>query len=219
MTIDVFLVDDHEIVRHAIADMLELDGGFRVVGGADGVAAAVRDARRVRELGCPPDVAVVDVRLPDGDACDVIRALGEELSSVPTVVLTAFDDDAALLRCHEAGAAAFVLKSGRVGALLQAIRAAHDGRNLIDASRVADARRRIGCAPDLDELSDRERQVFDQIALGSTNREIGRRLGLAEKTVKNYTSSILRKLGVARRTELMALAARVQRHLSDPSGG
>lgn len=217
--IRVLLVDDHEIVRRALCDMLELGSDVTVVGQAASVAEARAEGVRLTGSDIEVDVAVVDFRLPDGDAIDVIHTLAVVGGPIPSVVLTAFDDDESVVRCADAGARGFVLKSARVDTLMHAIRAAALGRSVMDPARVAAARRRVGRQPAVERLSGRERQVFDEIGAGRSNREIGERLGLAEKTVKNYTSSILMKLGMTRRTEVAALAARLDRRLAFASVG
>jgi DNA-binding NarL/FixJ family response regulator len=202
--IRVFLVDDHEIVRRGIADLLDAESDLEVVGEA-GTAAQARG----RIAATRPDVAVLDVRLPDGSGIDVCRELRSSQPDVRCLILTAYDDDDALRAAVIAGASGYVLKDIRASRLIESVRLAHAGKNLIDPAisrRVVDQLKSTS-APDplLDDLSLRERQILALIADGLTNRQIGEHLGLAEKTVKNYVSSLLSKLGLERRTQAAIL--------------
>lgn len=206
--IKVFLVDDHEIVRRGIAELIEREADLSVVG----EAGTVRDAPgRVRATA--PDVVVLDVKLPDGNGIDLCRTIRSENPELPCLMLTAYDDDDATLSAVVAGAAGYVLKDIRGQGLVDAIRRVAAGQSLISAAVQERVRRRLGAAPDAEsgadgvELTLRERQVLDLIADGLTNRQIGERLGLAEKTVKNYVSELLAKLGMERRTQAAVYGA------------
>ncbi|MGD0983171.1 MAG: response regulator transcription factor [Acidimicrobiales bacterium] len=213
MALRVFLVDDHEIVRSGLRSMLEADGDIEVVGEAGTAAEAT-----TRGVALGPDVAVLDVRLPDGDGIEVCRELRSRLPGVQCLMLTSFADDEALFAAIMAGASGYVLKQIRGNDLLDAVRRVGRGESLIDPSmtkRVFD-RLRDGPTRDerLDRLSDQERRVLDLVAEGLTNRQIADRLYLAEKTVKNYVSSMLSKLGMDRRSEAAAYAARLSERQS-----
>jgi DNA-binding NarL/FixJ family response regulator len=198
--IRVFLVDDHEIVRRGIADLLDAETDIEVVGEAGTAAQA-----RARIAATNPDVAVLDVRLPDGSGIDVCREVRSSQPGVRCIILTAYDDDDALRAAVIAGASGYVLKDIRGGKLIESVRRAAAGKNLIDpaiAQRVVSQLKSTTPAdPLLDALSLRERQILALIADGLTNRQIGDRLTLAEKTVKNYVSSLLSKLGLEHRTQ------------------
>lgn len=213
--IRVFLVDDHEIVRRGIAQLIDAAHDLEVVGEAGTAGDAIRRIEATR-----PDVAVLDVRLPDGDGVDVCREVRSRHPDIACLMLTAFDDDAALRAAALAGAGGYVLKDIRSTALLDAIRTVAAGRTVQSASMLR-AAALAGAGPvtasagahghpsdDIDaDLSYRERQVLELIADGHTNREIGDRLGLAEKTVKNYVSGLLAKLGMSRRTQAAVYGA------------
>ncbi len=208
MTLRVFLVDDHEVVRNGLRAMLEADGDIEVVGEAGTAAEAT-----ARGVALGPDVAVLDIRLPDGDGIEVCRELRSRLPDVQCLMLTSFADDEALFAAIMAGASGYVLKQIRGSDLVDAVRRVGRGESLIDPAmtkRVFD-RLRDGPVRDerLDRLSDQERRVLDLVAEGLTNRQIADRLYLAEKTVKNYVSSMLSKLGMDRRSEAAAYAARL----------
>jgi DNA-binding NarL/FixJ family response regulator len=202
--IRVFLVDDHEIVRRGIADLLDAEADLEVVGEAGTAAQA-----RARIAATKPDVAVLDVRLPDGSGIDVCREVRNAQPDVHCLILTAYDDDDALRAAVIAGASGYVLKDIRGGKLIESVRLAAAGKNLIDpaiAQRVVSRLKSTSTAdPLLDGLSLRERQILALIADGLTNRQIGDRLTLAEKTVKNYVSSLLSKLGLEHRTQAAVL--------------
>jgi DNA-binding NarL/FixJ family response regulator len=202
--IRVFLVDDHEIVRRGIADLLDAEPDIEVVGEAGTAAQA-----RARIAATRPDVAVLDVRLPDGSGIDVCRDIRSSQPSVRCLILTAYDDDDALRAAVIAGASGYVLKDIRGSRLIESVRLASAGKNLIDpaiAQRMVSQLKSTE-APDplLDGLSLRERQILALIADGLTNRQIGDHLALAEKTVKNYVSSLLSKLGLEHRTQAAIL--------------
>ncbi|MGO4535897.1 response regulator [Leifsonia sp. 2MCAF36] len=201
--IRVFLADDHEIVRRGIAALIDAQDDMDVVGEA---ATAAQARARVRAVD--PDVAVLDVRLPDGSGIDVCRTIKQETPKVRCLMLTAYDDDDALRAAVIAGADGYVIKDIRGSSLLDDIRAAAHGKKLIDpriASRMSAQLREPADDPRYTSLGLRERQVLALIADGLTNRQIGEKLGLAEKTVKNYVSSLLAKLGLERRTQAAVL--------------
>ena len=209
----VFLLDDHEVVRRGIAATLDREADLEVVGEAGSAADAMAELR-----ACRPDVAVLDVRLGDGNGIDICRQISSELPEVKTLILTSFDNDRALVDAGLAGAAGFVLKQIRGTELVDAIRKVADGRQLLDDAEVRLALRRLRDSEEgrLEDLTPQERRIFDLIGEGQTNREIAHEMYLAEKTVKNYVSNLLAKLGMARRTEAAALAARLtERHLHD----
>ena len=202
--IRVFLVDDHEIVRRGIADLLDAEADLEVVGEAGTAAQA-----RARIAATQPDVVVLDVRLPDGSGIDVCREVRNSQPGIRCLILTAYDDDDALRAAVIAGASGYVLKDIRGSRLIESVRLAHAGKNLIDpaiSQRVVSQLKSAASAdPLLDGLSLRERQILALIADGLTNRQIGERLSLAEKTVKNYVSSLLSKLGLEHRTQAAIL--------------
>jgi two-component system response regulator DevR len=200
--IRVFLVDDHEIVRRGIADLIDAETDLEVVGESGTVGQALD-----RISATLPDVAVLDVRLPDGSGLDLCRAIRSAHPAVSCLILTAYADDEASYTAVLAGAAGYVLKDIRGQGLLDGVRRVANGESLLPklvAQRVVAALR----SPEDPGLTLRERQVLDLIADGLTNRQIGERLELAEKTVKNYVSGLLAKLGMERRTQ--AAVYRVQ---------
>lgn len=193
----VFLVDDHEIVRRGVAELINAEPDLSVVGEASTVRQAL-----ARIAATTPDVAVLDVRLPDGSGIDLCRDIRSAHPDVACLMLTAYDDDEASYTAVLAGAAGYVLKDIRGQGLLESIRRVANGELLVDPAvtkRVVE-RATTGAYATAD-LSLRERQVLDQIAAGLTNRQIAQHLGLAEKTVKNYVSGLLAKLGMERRTQ------------------
>lgn len=204
MSIRVFLVDDHEIVRRGIAELLSVEGDIEVVG-ESGTARQTMP----RVAATSPQVVVLDVNLPDGNGIDLCRAIRSADPGIACVILTAFDDhrasDAALL----AGAAAYVLKDVRGNNLVATIRRAARGDRLraTFSSEIASTSNEGSAGAGTPELSLRQRQVLALIADGMTNREIGERLGLTEKTVKNYVSGLLSKLGMVRRTQAAVFGA------------
>lgn len=207
--IRVFLLDDHEVVRQGLTSMLESQPDMVVVGEAATAAQALARVPAVR-----PDVAVLDVRLPDGDGVSVCRELRQTLPDLACLMLTSYGDDEALFESVMAGAAGYVLKEVRGGELLNAIRVVAAGGSLLDpaaTSRLfARLRTQTETVDPLRELSDQERKVLDLIGHGLTNRQIGAELFLAEKTVKNYVSSLLAKLGMQRRTQAAVLATELR---------
>ena len=213
--IGVFLLDDHEVVRRGVKDMLETDPEIVVVGEAGTAAAA-----RARIPALRPDVAVLDVRLPDGDGVTVCREIRSRMPSVACLMLTSFSDDEALFDAIMAGAAGYVLKQIRGTDLVGAVRTVAAGESMLDpdaASRVMQRMRNQSARSDpLAGLSEQERKILELIGDGLTNRQIGERLFLAEKTVKNYVSALFAKLGMERRTQAAAYAARVFEDHSQP---
>jgi DNA-binding NarL/FixJ family response regulator len=206
--IGVFLVDDHEIVRRGVRDLLESQPDIVVVGEAGTAEAALADIPALR-----PDVAVLDVRLPDGDGVTVCREIRSQVPQVGCLMLTSFGDDEALLDAIMAGAAGYVLKQIRGTDLIGAIRTVASGQSLIDqkaACRLMDRMRdKARGADPLSALTTPEMKILELIGKGLTNRQIGERLFLAEKTVKNYVSALFAKLGMERRTQAAAFAVRV----------
>jgi len=201
----VFLLDDHEIVRRGIADLLEQEDGITVVGEA-GVAAGTAEAI----LASDATVAVLDGRLPDGSGIDVCRDVKSERPDLGCLILTSYDDDEAVLAAVLAGADGYLLKEVRATGLVDAIRRVSAGESLLDPALTESVMARVTANPapsPLDALTPRESEILALIAEGLSNREIGGRLFLAEKTVKNYVSGILSKLGMQRRTQAAVLAA------------
>ena len=198
----VFLVDDHEVVRRGVAELLEDDPGLVVVGEAGTVAEALARGPAVR-----PDVALVDMRLPDGDGADVIRGLCQRLPEVRCLVLSSYAEEEAVAAALTAGAAGYLVKQVRGADIVSAVHTVAAGGSLPGApgrpSRQGTDRR-------LATLTEQERTVLALIGEGLTNRQIGARMGLAEKTVKNYTSHLLAKLGLERRTQAAILATELR---------
>lgn len=210
--IRVFLLDDHEVVRRGVHDLLNDEPDITVVGEA---ATAEQALARVPALR--PQVAVLDVRLPDGDGVTVCRELRSSLPELACLMLTSFDDEEALLDSIMAGASGYVLKQIQGSDLVSAVRTVAAGQSLLDPSATAKlmARLRAGGQPDqepdaLPGLTDRERAILALIGEGLTNRQIGQRLYLAEKTVKNHISRLLAKLGVERRIQAAVIATQAQ---------
>ncbi|GAB3202717.1 response regulator transcription factor [Geodermatophilus arenarius] len=203
-SVRVFLVDDHEVVRRGVAEVLEDDPGLAVVGEAGSVTEALARCPAVR-----PDVVLVDMRLPDGDGAELIRELGERLPGVRCLVLSSYADEAAVAAAAAAGAAGYVVKQVRGADLVSAVHTVAGGGTLAGWPG-----RRPGSGPDGDRrlaaLTEQERTVLMLIGEGLTNRQIGERMGLAEKTVKNYTSHLLAKLGLERRTQAAILATELR---------
>jgi two-component system response regulator DevR len=206
--IRVFLLDDHEIVRRGLADLIGLEKDMEVVG----EAGSVHDAL-VRIPATRPDVAVLDVRLPDGSGVQVCREIRSAMPEVSALMLTSYSDDEALFDAIMAGASGYVLKEIRGNDLIEAIRQVAAGNSLLDPVATARVLERMrngdGHDPRLDALSEQERRILELIGEGMTNRQIGEQMHLAEKTVKNYVSSLFVKLGMERRTQAAAFAARL----------
>jgi two-component system response regulator DevR len=198
--IRVFLLDDHEIVRRGIADLLSAAEDMEVVGEAGTAAEALRRIPATR-----PDVALLDGRLPDGSGVDVCRDIRSSYPDIRCLILTSYDDDDALFAAVMAGASGYLLKEIRGSSLLEGIRQVRAGRSLLDPMVTERVMQRLRTGqeqdPRLAGLTERERDILDLIAEGLTNRQIGERLFLAEKTVKNYVSALLAKLGMQRRTQ------------------
>ena len=210
--IRVFLVDDHEVVRVGLRELLEEQPDVVVVGEAETAAEAARRLPAVR-----PDVAILDARLPDGSGIDVCRQIRSVDPSIAALILTSYDDDEALLAAILAGAAGYVLKQIRATDLVAVVREVAAGESVLDPSASQRVRDRLAwpatpTPKELRHLTRQERRVLDCIAEGLTNRQIGERLSLAEKTVKNYVSSVLAKLGVERRTQAAVLAEQAVGH-------
>nr|WP_223187167.1 response regulator transcription factor [Streptomyces sp. CBMA29] len=206
------MLDDHEVVRRGVHELLSAEPGIEIVGEAGNAAEAVARIPATR-----PDVAVLDVRLPDGSGVEVCREVRSHDPSVKCLMLTSFADDEALFDAIMAGAAGYVLKVIRGNDLIDAIRDVAAGRSLLDpvaTAKVLDRLRHGGArsegADRTADLTAQERRILDLIGEGLTNRQIGERLHLAEKTVKNYVSSMLAKLGMERRTQAAAYVARMQ---------
>ena len=206
--IKVFLLDDHEVVRQGLRALLESTGSIEVVGEAGTAAEA---AARIPALH--PDVAVLDARLPDGSGIEVCRTVRGVDPTIRALILTSYDDDEALFAAIMAGASGYVLKDVKGLDLVAAIRQVAEGNSLIDPSLTARVLERVrngpATAPELADLTEQELKLLALIAEGLTNRQIGERMFLAEKTVKNYVSSILAKLGLERRTQAAVLASKL----------
>lgn len=194
------IVDDHEIVRRGIAEIVDRAEGLVVVAEASSVAEALRRAELVR-----PEVILVDLQLPDGTGIDIIKELTTSLPSAHPVVLTSFDDDDALAEALHAGAKAYLLKTVRGAEIAEVVKAVAAGRTLLDERTVT--RRRADHEDPTAHLTPSERRVLDLIGDGLSNREIGEKLGVAEKTVKNHITSLLAKMGLQRRTQAAAWVA------------
>ncbi|MCI3278184.1 response regulator transcription factor [Streptomyces cylindrosporus] len=213
--IRVFLLDDHEVVRRGVRDLLDDEPDISVVGEASTAEQAL-----VRVPALRPRVAVLDVRLPDGDGVSVCRELRSHLPDLACLMLTSFDDEEALLDSIMAGASGYVLKQIQGSDLVSAVRTVAAGQSLLDPSATTRlmARLRGGHEPEeepdaLPGLTDREREILALIGEGLTNRQIGQRLFLAEKTVKNHISRLLAKLGVERRIQAAVIATQAQDRL------
>jgi len=206
--IRVYLLDDHEVVRQGLRALLESSGDIEVVGES---GSAVDATNRIPALR--PDVAVLDGRLPDGSGIEVCRAVRAVDPTIRALILTSYDDDEALFAAIMAGAAGYVLKEIRGTDLVRALRQVAAGNSLIDPALTARVLDRVRnppeTAPELSSLTDQELKILGHIAEGLTNRQIGEEMFLAEKTVKNYVSSILAKLGLERRTQAAVLASRL----------
>ncbi|MEU0155099.1 response regulator transcription factor [Micromonospora fulviviridis] len=206
--IRVFLLDDHEVVRRGLADLLQSSGDIEVVGES---GSAEEAARRIPALR--PDVAILDARLPDGNGIDVCRDIRAVDSSIKGLILTSYEDDEALFAAIMAGAAGYVLKQIRGTDLVDAVRRVAAGQSLLDPAITTRVLERIRSGVEqpreLKSLTEQERRILEYVAKGLTNREIAGKMFLAEKTVKNYVSSVLAKLGLERRTQAAVLATRL----------
>jgi two-component system response regulator DevR len=208
MTVRVFLLDDHEVVRRGVRDLLEAQDDFEVVGEAGTAHEAL-----ARVPSIQPDVAILDMRLPDGNGVEVCRELRSRNENIQCLILTSFDDNEALFNAIMGGAAGYLLKQIKGTDLVDAVRRVASGQSLLDPNVTARVLERLRHGPEEDErlarLTEQERRILGLIAEGLTNRQIGERIFLAEKTVKNYVSNMLTKLGMARRTEAAVFAARL----------
>jgi DNA-binding NarL/FixJ family response regulator len=215
--IRVFLLDDHEVVRRGVREILEAEDDLVVVGEAGTAQEAVG-----RIPATTPNVAVLDVQLPDGDGIEVCREVRSKHPEIACIMLTSFSDDEAVYASIMAGASGFVLKQVRGNDLVDGIRRVARGESLLDpqvTTRVLERLRSRGDDDELAGLTDQERKILMLIADGLTNRQIGEELFLAEKTVKNYVSNLLSKLGMHRRTEAAAYAARLTERKHHNPGG
>jgi DNA-binding NarL/FixJ family response regulator len=207
--IRVFLVDDHEVVRRGVTALLESEADIEVAG-----EAATAESAMARIPALKPDVVVLDVRLPDGSGVDVCREVRSKVPDLACLILTSFADDDALFNAVMAGAAGYVLKQIHGSDLVGAVRTVAAGQSLLDPHTTATMLKRLrdqATKKDpLAALSEQERHILELIGEGLTNRQIGERLFLAEKTVKNYVSNLLSKLSMQRRTQAAALAARLK---------
>ncbi|MGA4544265.1 response regulator [Uniformispora flossi] len=213
--IRVFLLDDHEIVRRGLADLLGAEPDIEVVGES---ASAQEAIRRIPALS--PDVAVLDGRLPDGSGIDVCREVRSRFPEIQALILTSYDDEDALFAAIMAGAAGYVLKQIRGTDLVDGIRRVAAGQSLLDPGITAKVLERVRTGttvdPRLADLSPREREVLEFVTEGLTNRQIAQKMQLAEKTVKNYVSALLGKLGLERRVQAAVFATEV--HQAHPHG-
>ena len=209
MSIRVFLVDDHEVVLRGLKDLLDAEDGIEVVGDAATAGMALAQIARTS-----PDVAVLDVRLPDGNGIEVCREVRARDPRIACLMLTSFGDDEALFDAIMAGAAGYLLKDIRGNDLIDAVRRVAAGDSLLDPSLTGKVLERLRKGdeedPRLKALSDQERRILALIAEGLTNRQIADRMHLAEKTVKNYVSNLLSKLGMSRRTEAAVFYTQVE---------
>jgi two-component system, NarL family, response regulator DevR len=211
----VFLLDDHEVVRRGVRDLLEAEDDLVVVGEAGTAEEAVG-----RIPATSPHVAVLDVRLPDGDGIEVCREVRSKHPEIACIMLTSFSDDEAVYAAIMAGAAGYVLKQVRGTDLIDGIRRVARGESLLDpvvTTRILERIRHSEADDELAGLTDQERKILELISDGLTNRQIGEQMFLAEKTVKNYVSNLLSKLGMSRRTEAAAYAARLSERKHRPS--
>jgi DNA-binding NarL/FixJ family response regulator len=206
--IKVFLLDDHEVVRRGIADLLTQEGDIEVVGES---GSAVEATHRIPALR--PDVAILDGRLPDGSGIDVCRDIRAVDPTIKALILTSYEDDEALFAAIMAGASGYVLKQVRGSDLVDGVRRVAAGQSLLDPAVTARVLERIRSGveqPDeLKSLTEQERRILEYVAQGLTNHEIAEQMYLADKTVKNYVSSVLAKLGLERRTQAAVLATKL----------
>jgi DNA-binding NarL/FixJ family response regulator len=202
----VFLLDDHEVVRRGLRELLESEPDIEVVGEASTAEEAL-----ARVAPSAPGVAVLDVRLPDGDGVEVCRDIRSRHPEIRCIILTSFSDDEALFQAIMAGASGYLLKQIRGTDLVDAVRRVAEGQSLLDPTVTARVLERIREGPETDErlarLTEQERRILDLIAEGLTNRQIAEQVHLAEKTVKNYVSNLLSKLGMERRTQAAVYVA------------
>ncbi len=208
MAIRVFLMDDHEVVRAGLRALIDQEADMEVVGETGSATTALAQL-----ASCQPDVAILDVRLPDGSGIEVCRDVRSQLPEVSCIMLTSYTDDEALLGAIVAGASGYVLKQVGGSDLVDSVRKVSRGESLLDPAVARQARERIRILntedPRVASLTGQERKILDLIAEGWTNRQIANELYLAEKTVKNYVSNLLAKLGMQRRTEAAVYATRL----------
>jgi two-component system response regulator DevR len=207
--IRVFLLDDHEIVRRGLRELLEAESDIEIC-----AEAGTAEEALARIPPTAPDVAVLDVRLPDGDGVEVCREVRSRHPEIRCLMLTSYSDDEALFEAIMAGASGYLLKQIRGTDLVDAVRRVASGQSLLDPSVTASVLERLRAGPETDErlqrLTEQERRILDLIAEGLTNRQIAERVHLAEKTVKNYVSNLLAKLGMERRTQAAVYATRLR---------
>lgn len=213
--IRVFLVDDHEVVRRGVAALLSAEDDIEIAGEAGNAEQAMARIPAAR-----PDVAVLDVRLPDGDGVSVCRELRSQMPDLACLMLTSYDDEDALFEAVMAGAAGYVLKQIHGSDLVGAVRTVATGQSLLDPRSTARMLQRLRERQEkkdpLKGLTEQERHILELIGEGLTNRQIGERMFLAEKTVKNYISNLFAKLGMSRRTQAAALAAQLKADAAKP---
>ena len=213
-TIRIYLLDDHEVVRRGLRELLESEPDFEVVGESGSAAEATRRIPALR-----PDVAILDGRLPDGSGIDVCRDVRSQDPSIAALILTSYDDDDALFSAIMAGAAGYVLKQVRGNDLIEMVRRVAAGQSTLDPSVIAQVLERVRNGPpvskELAALTEQEQRILDLIGQGMTNRQIAGELYLAEKTVKNYVSSMLAKLGLSSRTQAAIFAVKHPRPATD----
>lgn len=213
-TVRIYLLDDHEVVRRGLRELLESEPGFEVVGES---GSAVEATSRIPALR--PHVAILDGRLPDGSGIDVCREVRSQDPSIAALILTSYDDDDALFAAIMAGAAGYVLKQVRGNDLIDMVRRVAAGQSTLDPSVTAQVLERVRNGPpvskELEVLTDQEQRILDLVGRGMTNRQIAGELFLAEKTVKNYVSSMLAKLGFTSRTQAAIFAVKQSRPASD----
>ncbi len=204
----VFLLDDHEVVRRGLREMIDVEDDLRVVG-----EAATAEEALARIPASRPDVAVLDVRLPDGNGVEVCREVRSRHADIQCLILTSFADDEALFQAIMAGASGYLLKQIKGPDIVEGIRRVALGQSLLDPSVTTRVLDRLRAGPEEDErlgtLTEQERRILDLIAEGLTNRQIAQTVHLAEKTVKNYVSNLLAKLGMERRTQAAVYAAKL----------
>ena len=205
--IKVFLLDEHEVVRRGIKDLLEAEGDIVIVGESGSAQEAIRRMPALR-----PDVAVLDGRLPDGSGIDVCREVRSQDPSIKALILTSYDDDDALFAAIMAGASGYILKQVRGNDLVETVRRVAAGQSMLDPSMTAQVLERVRTGPPKDKelaaLTEQEQKILGHIGQGLTNRQIAEQMFLAEKTVKNYVSSMLAKLGLTSRTQAAIFATK-----------
>ena len=214
----LFLVDDHEVVRRGLTELFDAEDDMQVVGEAGTAEQAL-----TRVVSAQPDVAVLDLRLPDGDGVEVCREIRSAHPEIQCVILTSYADDEAVFNAVMAGAAGYLLKDVRGRDLVDGVRKVAQGQSLLDPLVTKRILERLRQGPEEDKrlssLTDQERRILEHIAEGLTNRQIGEQMFLAEKTVKNYVSNVLMKLGMQRRTQAAAYAARLAAERKDTKPG